>query len=82
MIDLTTLETVGPASASGRFESVTLGFEKSGAPVFELGDPTSHQAKWLRFDTARTGLAAVSDADRNGGYTTATPSHVTHVAGR
>jgi hypothetical protein len=82
MIDLATLETVGPATASGRYESVTLGFEKSGAPIFELLDPTSHQAKWLRFDTARTGLATVTDADRAGGYTTATPSHVTHVAGR
>jgi hypothetical protein len=80
MIDLTTLEMVGPATAGGRFESVTLGFEKSGAPVFELFDPSSHQAKWLRFDTARTGLAPVTDADRAGGYTTATPSHVTHVA--
>jgi hypothetical protein len=82
MVDLTTLETVGPATSHGRFESITLGFEKSGGPVFELFDPTSHQAKWQRFDTARTGLAAVSDADRAGGYTTATPSHVTHVAGR
>jgi hypothetical protein len=82
LVDLTTLEIVGPATAGGRFESVTLGFEKSGAPVFELFDPTSHQAKWMRFDTARTGLASVSDADRAGGYTTATPSHVTHVAGR
>jgi hypothetical protein len=82
LIDLATLEIVGPATAKGRFETVTLGFDKGGGPLFELFDPVSHQARWMRFDTARTGLAAVTDAERGGGYTTATPSHVSHVPGR
>ncbi len=82
LIDLASLETAGPTTTHGRFESVTLGFEKSGAPVFELFDPTSHQAKWLSFDTAKTGLAPVTDAERTGGFTTATPARVTHVSGR
>jgi hypothetical protein len=81
-VDLGSLEVTGPTATHGRFESVTLGFEKSGGPVFELFDPETHQAKWLRFDTAKTGLAAVTDAEREGGFTTATAARVTHVSGK
>jgi hypothetical protein len=80
VIDLTTLETIGPYSQKGRFDQVVLGANKSGQPLFTFYSASTPAT--YSFDTAKTGLAKIEgDAIIPiGGETRAWPNQVAHVA--
>jgi hypothetical protein len=82
-IDLATLETVGPFVAKGRFQELTLGYDKAGQPLFVLLDSTTHATEVYAFDTARTALAKLSaPTELAGGETRASPSQIARSSGR
>lgn len=79
VIDLTTLETIGPFTQKGRFDQVGLGTNKSGQPMFTLVVTSGASAAYT-FDTARTGLGRLEGDSviPAGGETRAWPSQVAH----
>jgi hypothetical protein len=81
VLDLTTLEVLGPAVKKGRWEQVVLGVNKSGQPLF--GFSAGGTTSTFSFDTAKTGLAELSGDTLipQGGETRAWPGQVAHVAG-
>jgi hypothetical protein len=81
LYDLATLEVSGPATLKGHYNVVTLGFDASGAPAFSTLDQ-GVKTEWHRFDTAKTGLATVSEVELAGGLTEVSAVRVTHVANR
>ena len=79
VIDLTTLETIGPFVEKGRFDQVGLGANKAGQPMFTF-IVTSGASAAYTIDTARTGLAKLEGAAviPDGGETRAWPNQVAH----
>jgi hypothetical protein len=80
VIDLATLETLGPWPVKGTFEQVVLGQQTGGQPLFSFtagGQSTSYI-----MDTAKTGLAKAEGAVPEGGETRAWPGQVVHVPGK
>ena len=79
VIDLTTLETIGPFVEKGRFDQVGLGANKSGQPMFTFVVTSGASAAYT-IDTARTGLAKLDGATviPDGGETRAWPNQVAH----
>ncbi|MDB4967428.1 MAG: hypothetical protein JWN44_3117 [Myxococcales bacterium] len=79
VIDLTTLETVGPFVEKGRFDQVGLGTNRTGQPMFTL-IVTSGASAAYTFDTAKTGLAKLEGDNviPAGGETRAWPNQVAH----
>jgi hypothetical protein len=79
VIDLTTLETVGPFAQKGRFDQVGLGANKAGQPMFTFVVTSGASAAYT-IDTARTGLAKLEGAAviPEGGETRAWPNQVAH----
>jgi hypothetical protein len=80
VIDLATLDTLGPFEMKGTFEQVVLGQQAGAQPLFTFtagGQSTSYV-----LDTAKTGLAKVEGAVPEGGETRAWPGQVVHVAGK
>lgn len=79
MIDLTTLETIGPFTEKGRYDQVGLGRNRLGQPMFTFVVTSGATAAYT-IDTARTGLAPLSgDAViPEGGETRAWTNQVAH----
>lgn len=79
VIDLPSLETIGPFVEKGRFDQVGLGANKTGQPMFTF-IVTSGASAAYTFDTARTGLAKLEGAAviPDGGETRAWPNQVAH----
>ena len=79
VIDLATLEMVGPFTQKGRYDQVGLGSNRSGQPMFTF-IVTSGASAAYTIDTARTGLAKL-EGDHvipDGGETRAWPNQVAH----
>jgi len=80
VIDLATLDTLGPMEMKGTFEQVVLGQQGGSQPLFTFtagGQSTSYM-----LDTAKTGLAKAEGAVPEGGETRAWPGQVVHVPGK
>jgi hypothetical protein len=79
VIDLTTLQIVGPFAEKGRFDQVGLGTNRSGQPMFTFV-VTSGASVAYTIDTARTGLGKLEGDSviPAGGETRAWPSQVAH----
>lgn len=79
VIDLTTLEAIGPFVQKGRFDQVGLGANKTGQPMFTFVVTSGASAAYT-IDTARTGLAKLDGAAviPEGGETRAWPNQVAH----
>jgi hypothetical protein len=79
VIDLVSLETVGPFAEKGRFDQVGLGTNRTGQPMFTL-IVTSGASAAYTFDTAKTGLAKLEGDNviPAGGETRAWPNQVAH----
>jgi hypothetical protein len=79
LIDLATLETVGPFTQKGRFDQVGLGTNKTGQPMFTFVVTSGATAAYT-IDTARTGLAKLEGEGviPEGGETRAWPDQVAH----
>jgi hypothetical protein len=83
ILDLVTLEQLGPFVQKGRFDQVVLATNKSGQPIFTFVVGTGASATYT-LDTARTGLAKIEGEAviPAGGETRAWPNQVAHVAGK
>jgi hypothetical protein len=79
VLDLMTLDTVGPFVEKGRFDQVGLGTNKGGQAMFTFV-VTSGATEAYTIDTARTGLAKLEGASviPEGGETRAWPNQVAH----
>ena len=79
VVDLTTLETIGPFTEKGRYDQVGLGRNRLGQPMFTFV-VTSGATEAYTVDTARTGLAPLQgDAViPEGGETRAWTNQVAH----
>ena len=79
VIDLVSLETIGPFVEKGRYDQIGLGANKSGQPMFTFVVTSGASAAYT-FDTARTGLAKLEGAAviPEGGETRAWPNQVAH----
>lgn len=79
VVDLATLETIGPFTEKGRYDQVGLGRNRLGQPMFTFV-VTSGASEAYTIDTARTGLAPLSgDAViPDGGETRAWTNQVAH----
>jgi hypothetical protein len=83
VLDLTTLETVGPFAQKGRFDQVMLGANKLGQPLFTFVVGTGASVTYT-LDTAKSGLAKLEGEAviPTGGETRAWANQVAHIAGK
>ena len=83
LVDLATLDQVGPFPHAGRYDQVVLGSNAGGQPLFTFTVSTG-ASETFTVDTARTGLAPLTGSPvmPAGGETRAWPDQVAHVAGR
>jgi hypothetical protein len=79
VIDLSSLDMVGPATMKGTWESVTLGETGDGMAAF-VGVPAGGAESKMTFDTAKTGLAKLDAELSAGGETKASPGQVVHLS--
>jgi Tetratricopeptide repeat len=79
VIDLATLETIGPFAEKGRYDQVGLGTNRAGQPMFTFVVTSGATAAYT-IDTARTGLAKLEGGGviPEGGETRAWPNQVAH----
>jgi hypothetical protein len=78
VIDLATLETVGPFVEKGRYDQVVLATSPTGQPLFTFTVSTGASATYT-IDTARTGLAHLEGIVPAAGETRAWPNQVAHL---
>lgn len=79
VVDLATLETVGPFTQKGRFDQVGLGTNRAGQPMFTFVVTSGASAAYT-IDTVRTGLGKLEGDGviPAGGETRAWPNQVAH----
>src|SRR5581483_5053955 len=77
IVDLTTLETVGPFPMKGRFDQIVLASNAAKQPLFTFVTP-AHESITYSLDTARTGLSPLTGGAviPEGGETRAWPNQV------
>jgi hypothetical protein len=83
VIDLQTLDTVGPFVMKGQYDQVMLGTNQSGQPLFTFVVSTGSSATYT-IDTAKSGLAKLEGGAvlPTGGETRAWPNQVAHLPGK